>query len=124
MHWFALTVMIVVMVFVLRSQIGSVLGFNLDFFYAPLFLLAVLIVFNLYELPVLSKVLSVLGDVSVFMWFFHALFFTSAIKAVYEPFINISDSLWIVTPWTIILTFICSWGILKAVNFVQSKITK
>lgn len=71
-----------------------------------------------------ADVLFALGDVSVYMWFFHALFFTSAIKAVYEPFINISDSLWIVTPWTIFLTFVCSWGIMKAVNIVLSKITK
>lgn len=124
MHWFALTVMIVVMVFVLRSQIDSVLGFNLDFFYAPLFILVVLVVFNLYEMPILSKVLSALGDVSVYMWFFHALFFTLPIKAVYEPFINISDSLWIVTPWTIFLTFICSWGLSNIVGYLQKTIVK
>lgn len=118
-----LATLIMVIVFVMRSNIGAVAGFGLDFFYAPLFILAVLIVFNLYELPILSRALSVLGEVSVYMWFFHALFFTEVVKAVYEPVVKISDSLWIGTPWTIILTFVCSLGISKMVTFIQSKIT-
>lgn len=122
MLFIVFAVMLIVMVFILRSYFGSVAGFNLDFFYAPLFILSVLIVFNLYRLPVLTKVLSVLGDVSVYMWFFHALFFTAAIKAVYEPLIHVSDKLWIVVPWTIFLTFICSWCISNVMGYVQNKL--
>lgn len=43
---------------------------------------------------------------------------------IYEPLIRISDSLWVVTPWTILLTFVCSWGISKIVEFTQTKIEK
>ena len=118
------TLLMMVVVFVMRSHIGAVAGFGLDFFYAPFFILAVLIVFNLYELPVLSNVLSSLGDVSVYMWFFHALFFTEVVKAVYEPVVKISASLWIVTPWTIFLTFICSWCTMKIVEFTKQIIIK
>ncbi len=120
--WLVLAAMVIAMVFVLRSQIGALLGFNLDFFYASLFIFAVLIILNLYELPVLYKFLATLGDVSVYMWFFHALFFTGAVAPVYGPLRQISDSLWIVTPWTIFLTFVCSWGLDKITSLIQSKI--
>lgn len=119
-----LAILIMVIDFVMRNFIGAVAGFGLDFFYAPLFILAVLIVFNLYELSILSKMLSAFGDVSVYMWFFHALFFTTAVKALYEPLITISDSPWIMTPWTILLTFICSWLISRAVEKTQSLLVK
>ena len=114
-----LATLIMVIVFVLRSNIGAVAGFGLDFFYAPLFILAVLIVFNLYELPILSRALSVLGEVSVYMWFFHALFFTEVVASVYEPLIHISDSIWIVTPWAIFVTLMCSLCIRNVVECVQ-----
>jgi hypothetical protein len=122
MLFIVFAVMLIVMVFILRSYFGSVAGFNLDFFYAPLFILSVLIVFNLYHLPVLTKVLSVLGDVSVYMWFFHALFFTDVVCGVYKPLISISDNLWVVTPWTILLTFISSWCISNVMGFVQKEL--
>ena len=111
---------LVVIVFAFRRSTGALAGFNLDFFYAPLFILAVLIVFNLYELLVLKRFLVEFGNVSVYMWFFHALFFTDVVKSFYEPLIKISDSLWIITPWTILLTFVCSWLISKAVEKTQN----
>lgn len=110
----------VVIVFALRGSLGAISGFNLDFFYAPLFILVVLMIFNLYELPVLKRILIEFGNVSVYMWFFHALFFTEAVKSVYSPLIMVSDSLWIMTPWTILLTFVCSWLISKAVEKTQN----
>ena len=103
--------------FLLRNFLGSVAGFNLDFFYAPLFIFAVLIVFNLYKLPIITRVLTALGGVSVYMWFFHALFFTDAVRSVYWPIINISENLWIITIWTVFVTFVCS----KCINVVVEK---
>lgn len=119
-HWSVTiaAVLLAVAVLVLRNYVGSIVGFNLDFFYAPMFILAVLVIFNQYKLPLLTKILIALGNVSVYMWFFHALFFTDAVRCVYEPLSRISDSLWVVTPWTILLTFACSfvlkhiWGVI------------
>ena len=110
----------VIIVFVLRSSVGAFAGFNLDFFYAPLFILAVLIVFNLYEWPLLARVLTAFGNVSVYMWFFHALFFTKLVRNVYEPLIMISNSFWVVTLWTILLTYICSWCISRTVSLIMN----
>lgn len=88
-HWSVTiaAVLLATAVLALRYYVGSIAGFNLDFFYAPLFILTVLIIFNRYELPLLTKVLIVLGNVSVYMWFFHALFFTDVVRDVYEPLI-------------------------------------
>lgn len=118
-----LALALMVTVFALRSSFGSIAGFGLDFFYAPLFILAVLILFNLYDFPFLSCILTSLGNVSVYMWFFHALFFTEVVKAFYEPLIKRYDSLWVVAPWTILVTFVCSWCVQRFVVFVQRKVT-
>lgn len=125
-HWFILLValLLITLVFALRIFVGSIAGFNLDFFYAPLFILAVLIIFNLYKLPLLSRVLTLFGNVSVYMWFFHALFFTEVVSDVYGPLIRVSNNLWIVTPWTIFVTFVCSWFIQKSVEWTQSCLLK
>lgn len=119
-HWSMIIVAILLfaLAFMFRSYKESVMGFNLDFFYAPLFILAVLVIFNLYKLPVLSRTLTKLGNVSVYMWFFHALFFTSVVSDVYSPIVKIFDNLWIFTIWTIVITFVCSWLIMKIYNLL------
>ena len=123
-HWSMIIVAILLsaLVFLFRSYMGSLMGFNLDFFYAPLFILAVLIIFNLSKLPVLSRTLMELGNVSVYMWFFHALFFTEVVSNVYSPIVRISDNLWIYNCWTILVTFVCSWLISKSIAYIQKLI--
>lgn len=120
-HW-SLTIAAVLLataVLALRFYVASIAGFHLDFFYAPLFILSVLIIFNQYELLLLTNVLIAFGNVSVYMWFFHALFFTDAVRGVYEPLIRISDNLWIVTCWTVLLTYVCSWALKHIVERVE-----
>lgn len=51
------------------------------------------------------------------MWFFHGLFFTAAVRSVYQPFIMVSTNLWIISLWTIVLTYICSVVIKKVVEY-------
>lgn len=125
-HWsmVVLAIALILIVFVMRYYEGSVAAFNFDFFYAPLFILAVLVVFNLCDLPVLSKTLTAFGNVSVYMWFFHALFFTGVLRSVYQPFIMISQSLWVIIPWTILLTFSCSWVLQWVTQRIQEKFVK
>lgn len=111
---------IVVIMFVIlfiRSKIGVIVGFNLDFFYAPLMIACILYLFNQFQMPKLSKVMISLGNNSVYMWFFHGLFFTAAVRSVYQPFIMVSTNLWIISLWTIVLTYICSVVIKKVVEY-------
>lgn len=117
---FFISILLVFAIAILRFHFGNLFGFNLDFFYAPMFIFAVLIVFNIFKLPYLTRLLTALGNASVFMWFFHALFFTKAVRSFYQPSILISDSLWIIIPWTIFLTFTCSWLLIKLTNTIKT----
>lgn len=123
-HWSMLFValLMIVLTFFLRYHYGAFLGFNLDIFYAPLFILAILIIFNLYSFPILSKIFSMLGNTSVYMWFFHSLFFTGVVRSVYQPLILITNNLWLIIPWTILITFCCSWAIQRFVSWMTVSI--
>lgn len=66
--------------------------------------------------------ITALGNVSVYMWFFHVLFFTGIVRSVYQPFILISHSLWVIIPWTILVTFVCSLIISKSIAYIQKLI--
>lgn len=115
---------IMIGVLFLRRHLSSLLGFNMDFFYAPLFILALLVIINRIGDSSFMKVLSLLGKTSVYMWFFHALFFTDVTRSVYQPLVTISDSFCVVTLWTTFLTFVCSWGIMNIEGRIEKLVTK
>ena len=89
---------------------------NFDIIYAPVIILCILVVFSQHKMKYISKVLEEFGDKSVYMWFIHALFFTAATRPVYHQFVMISDNLWIVAIWTIVLSYIISVVIKKVVE--------
>lgn len=117
-----LAFLFIIGIFVVRNLKGALLGFNLDFFYAPSFILCVLVIANQFSCRGVSKVLTALGNASVYMWFFHALFFMECTRWLYQPLVAVCDSLWIVTLWTIVLTFVCSWCIMFVVSKIKNKI--
>ncbi len=119
-----LALLLMACILIVRSCQSAIVGFNLDFFYAPLFILAILIIFRQFNLAPFRQSLVTLGNTSVFMWFFHALFFTQATRAVYQPLVAISDSLWISIGWVVLLTFACSWLLTRAVQGVEWSISK
>lgn len=123
--WYMLPVamLLIALIFVARYYKGSILGFNLDFIYAPIFILSILIIFRMYNLHYVSCIMQLLGKYSVCMWFIHALFFTEATREVFQPVILISDNLFIITTWTIIVTFILSVVVSRIVEFVQQRLT-
>lgn len=51
----------------------------------------------------------------------HALFFTAATRPVFAKFVLISDNLWIIALWTIVLCYICSAVIKKIVEYKKHK---
>mgnify|MGYP002856895462 CR=1 FL=1 len=124
-HWTMtlFAVAIIVVVFVMRYHYRSIFGFNLDFFYAPIFIFAVLILFNLYKITAFKRVMMLLGDTSVYMWFFHALFFTGAVRWFYQPSIHVSGNLIIITLWTTLITFIASYILIKIQTLITNYIS-
>lgn len=120
-HW-TMTIIglaLIVLAFVVRAYRGAIAGFNFDIIYAPLSILGILIIFNSCKLPITSKVLTSLGNLSVYMWFFHALFFTDVVRAIYQPFILVSNNIFFITLWTILLTYVCSWVLKKALGWIE-----
>lgn len=117
-----LCVVVFVGVFLLKRYLSLPfkLPFQMDFFYAPLIIGAIAVAFNVFEMRPLRVVLAKFGDVSVYMWFFHALFFTLAVRWFYQPAITIFHDINLVVLWTIVLTFISSWLIKRAVDYVTT----
>ena len=92
-HWtMALVgILLIVLAFVGRAVCGAIEGFSLFIIYAPMAILGILVIFNSCKMPIISKVLTSLGNLSVYMWFFHALFFTDIVRTIYPSFQTISS---------------------------------
>jgi len=98
--------------------------FQLDFFYAPLMIGAIVVLFSKFELKHCRKVLVKLGELSVYMWFFHALFYTKVVRWFYQPAITIFKDINLVVLWTILITFISSWLLKTIVDRITLALTK
>ena len=97
--------------------------FQFDFFYAPLMIGAIAVLFSKFEWEPFRSVMAKLGEVSVYMWFFHALFFTKVVSWFYQPAITIFSDINLVVLWTIVLTFFVSWLIKMIVDRVINLVT-
>lgn len=117
----ALSLLLIVVVLAVRYFGHAAFGFNFDFVYAALTIGAVVTIFNHVEAQWLRNALQALGRVSVYMWFFHALFFTKDVRWFYQPAITIFDDLNLIVLWAIALTFAASWLIKQIVDFIMSK---
>lgn len=120
-HWaMALVgVLLIVLALVGYALCGAIAGFSLFIIYAPIAILGILLISHSCRATVIKKALTSLGNLSVYMWFFHALFFTDIVRSIYQPIILVSDDIFIVTIWTILLTYLCSWILKWIVNRVE-----
>jgi len=118
-HWSIIcgAVILAAIVLVARAYIHGKAATLLELIYAPAMIFSILVFFTECKCKWFEKVMSELGDKSVYMWFFHALFFTAATRPVFDRFILISDNLWIIALWTIILSYICSATIKQIVEY-------
>ena len=117
-HWLV-SVIASVLVFVvlwLKMVLPGIKILNFDIIYAPIIILCILVVFSQLKMNFFSKVMSELGAKSVYMWFVHALFFTAATRPAYHQIVMISNNLWIVALWTIVLSYIISLLIKKLIE--------
>lgn len=99
------------------------LGFCLQAFYTPFLIFAVVGIFNSIECKWLSIGLTKVGELSMYMWFFHAIFFTETVNLytknlVFEPIHNYFYTL----VMTFILTYAGSWVIKKLLNPVLNRV--
>lgn len=97
--------------------------FNLDFFYAPIMIGAIAVLFNTYKWPYLRTVFSKIGELSMYMWFLHGLFYTEGVRRFYQPAITIFNDVNLVVIWTITLTFFAAWLLKTIVDAVLKRLS-
>ena len=110
---FLVASVLITIIFSLRYWKGDIFGFNMDAFYAPIFILSVLMLFQGKEKSFLSRILSQLGKTSVYMWFLHVIFYMDKTSNFYSPLLLFKNSYILSTIWIIILTFFVSWCLMK-----------
>ena len=93
-----------------------------DLFYAPLIIGAIVVFFNKFKCPHFRKTMAKIGEVSVYMWFFHALYYTKAVRWFYQQAITIFHDINLVVLWAIVLTFFVSWLIKSLVDSVNKSL--
>lgn len=80
----------------------------------PTFIYGILLLFQDNEDKIYSRILIALGIASVWMWFLHGLFFTKEIRHIYQPLIMISDNVWIISLWVILLSYVTAVLMMKS----------
>ncbi len=119
-----LCVAIMVLALTLRHFWAPIhIPFQFDFFYAPLMILGIVVLFSKFEWKPVRTALMKLGEVSVYMWFFHALFYTKVVRWFYQPAITIFNDINLVVLWAIVLTFFASWLIKSVVDWVVGRLS-
>lgn len=87
---FPIALLLIVIIFSVRSHISVVKGFTFDVFYAPALILA--LSWILTKFPLICSGLDFLGKNSLHMWLFHAIFFSAYTRDVIQPLVAWSNS--------------------------------
>lgn len=98
-------------------------GLCIQALYTPFLIFAIVGIFNSLELIWLSKGLKKVGDLSMYMWFFHAIFFTETVNLytknlVFEPIHNYFYTLFM----TFLFSYCGSWFIKKLLSPIINKL--
>lgn len=110
--------------FIIRYYKSAVLGFSLSVVYVPMLIFSIVALFSHFKLKYTSVALQKLGELSVYMWFFHALFFTKSVRSVYQPLILVSDNVFVVAIWTILLTVVASFVLKSVVDKIGKVVSR
>ena len=114
-----------------RFSLGSIqaagewleLTFNMDIFYAPLFVYGVAKFWQFLKGSILSKVLGYLGKQSLLMWFLHCVFF-NVCKETTQPILYAPKNPLLVLLFGLILCYALAVlidGLLKPVRNLKNK---
>lgn len=108
-----ISIVAIFVILYVKSKFHGISILNFDIVYAPAIIYCILIIFNNVRSKHIIRIFSELGDKSVYMWFIHGLFFTASTRAVYQPLIMISNNLWIIGVWTILISYFISILLMK-----------
>lgn len=128
-HWFEvekrmpIALLAIVVVIALQTLQIPTAGFCVQAFYTPFLVFALVGIFNSFKLKRLKQGFTKVGDLSMYMWFFHAIFFTETVNLyaknlVFEPFHNFFYTF----TMTFVLTYLGSWIIKNIVSPIINRI--
>lgn len=93
--------------------------FQTDNYYAPIIIGAIAVLFNKFKWRFARRFLVKMGELSVYIWFLHALFFTESVRWFYQPAILVSGHVGTVALWGMAITTAASWGVKTAVDAIM-----
>lgn len=105
--------------FLARGIIKNIAFVNMDFFYAPLFIVAVLLLLDIISESPINYILKKLGGYSLEIWFLHAIFFignSTVQKIGYWPKVSILILIWVLIllyPISVLIKKISQWMLKK-----------
>lgn len=110
-----LSILAVILVLTFNATRVYTFGFCLQAFYTPILVFAVIGIYNSCGMGKIGRLLHKVGDKSMYMWFLHAVFFTSSVNMftrnlVFKPF----HSFFYTFAMTFLLTYIGAY-IIKSV---------
>lgn len=94
-------------------------GIVFEFFYAPVAIGAIAVLFSRLEFKYLRRVMVKLGWASMYMWFLQALVHTPIVRTVYQPVITIFSDVNLVVIWTIVVLFFAAWLLRSAIDYLM-----
>lgn len=110
----------ILMVFLMRGVVSSVLGFLFDVFYAPLFVFFAANIFNeICNFKPIKIVFSTLGKYSTGIWFFHAVFFSTYVSDIFAPILTLVKWPPLMFVWLVILSLIGAFIYQKLLDFIH-----
>ena len=113
-------VLIIVAMIYIDSKFRLGYGILFEFFYVPLLVGAIAVLFSKFEFKYLRPVMVKIGWASMYMWFLQALFHTPIVRTVYQPIVTIFDDINLVVVWTMVVLFFAAWLLRNAVDHVLS----
>lgn len=121
-HKIPTAMLLIALVFFLRSKVAVVKGFVLDIFYAPALILA--LSWMLREIRFLQPGLIFLGKHSFHMWLFHAIFFSAYTRDVAQPLVSWGDIPFIRFLLVTILSTLAALGVDGLWKYLLQKLRK
>lgn len=91
-------------IFALRIICGSVAGFLLDVFYALLFVCLAACFFEELKCEQILRMFKTLGKYSTGMWFFHAVFFSTYVRDLFQPLLKLVSWPPLMFVWLVVLS--------------------
>lgn len=112
------SVLTIVTLLYVDSKFRLAYGFLFEFFYVPLLVGAIALLFSKFDFKCLKPIMIKLGWASMYMWFLQALFHTPIVRTVYQPIVTIFNDINIVVVWTMVVLFFAAWLLRSIVDYV------